>query len=262
MTEERKSGLYFIGTGVGSYKDLTLKGLELIRAADEIYCDNYTNFSTPLPDELEKKAGIDPDRIKLINRSDLEENSDIIIHKASISKIALLVPGDPFLATTHVNLRIEAVKTGVPVQIANNASIFSLAASLSGLHSYKFGRTVTFPFPENRSLYPYDTIAKNLAAGNHTLVLLDIEVPRNRFLDISAALKMLLEDENTQKKEVIRPKSLFIALAKLGNTKQVVKPGKVEELVELQWETIGPPQSIIACADLHFTEKEALEIIC
>ncbi|MFW9994481.1 MAG: diphthine synthase [Candidatus Odinarchaeota archaeon] len=262
MTKEEKNGLYFIGTGAGSYQDLTVKGLVLLKAADIIYYDSYTNFSAFKADELAEKTKIGFNKIKLATRSDLEDNAHLIVDQARNRKVALLVPGDPFLATTHNSLRLEAIRAGIPVKVANNANIFSLVTSLAGLHFYKFGRTITLPFPENRSIYPYETIRTNLSAGNHTLILLDIDVSENRFLDISDALKMLSEDERNQNKGVVTAKSLFVGLAKLGHSGQILNCGTAEQLIDMNWKNIGPPQSIIACADLHFSEKEALEAFC
>ena len=104
-----------------------------------------------------------------------------------------LVPGDPFIATTHVTLRIDAEKQGIKTRIIHGISIMSAIISLSGLHNYKFGKTVTVPFPENFSETPYNVIAQNKKLGLHTLCLLDLKANENQFLSINQALKMLLE---------------------------------------------------------------------
>ncbi len=84
---------------------------------------------------------------------------------AKVGKAVFLVPGDPFIATTHVTLRIDAEKQGIKTRIVHGTSIMSAIVSLSGLHNYKFGKTVTVPFPENFSETPYNVIAQNKKVG-------------------------------------------------------------------------------------------------
>ena len=84
-----------------------------------------------------------------------------ILEAAKKGKAVFLVPGDPFIATTHVTLRIDAEKQGIKTRIVHGTSIISAIVSLSGLHNYKFGKTVTIPFPENFSETPYNVIAQN-----------------------------------------------------------------------------------------------------
>ena len=112
----------------------------------------------------------------LVSRRDLEEeNGTVILQAAESGKTVFLVPGDPFIATTHVTLRIDAEKHGVKTRVVHGASIISAIVSLSGLHNYKFGKTVTVPFPDNFSATPYDVIVQNKKSGLQTLCLLEFE---------------------------------------------------------------------------------------
>ena len=133
---------------------------------------------------------------KLVSRRELEEeNGAVILEAAKKGKAVFLVPGDPFIATTHVTLRVEAEKHGIKTRIIHGASIISAIISLSGLHNYKFGKTVTVPFPENFSETPYNVIAQNKKLGLHTLCLLDLKATEKQFLTINQAITMLLEVE-------------------------------------------------------------------
>ena len=100
-----------------------------------------------------------------------------------------LVPGDPFIATTHVTLRIDAEKQGIKTRVVHGISIMSAIVSLSGLHNYKFGKTVTVPFADNFSETPYNVIAQNKKLGLHTLCLLDLRAAENRYLTINEGIK-------------------------------------------------------------------------
>ncbi|MHA1448584.1 MAG: diphthine synthase [Candidatus Hodarchaeales archaeon] len=262
MVSYPENGLFFIGSGPGSFEDLTLKGLSYLKEAGVVFVEQYTNFSPEIVGELVTNAGIEASKIRIAQRQDLEDNSKEIIDLAAERRVAILVAGDPFMATTHVSMRINAVSRKIPVFIASNTSIFSLAASLTGLQAYKFGRTVTVPFPENRSRYPYEVIAKNLAAGNHSLILLDIDVTGKNFLDIGTVIGLLHEDESIMKKDVLTPGTVLVACVKLGQAGQFVKHGNAQQLMKIKWKDLGAPQSLIICGKLHFSEKEALETLC
>ncbi len=135
-------------------------------------------------------------KVQVVSRRELEEeNGIIILEAAQKGKVAFLVPGDPFIATTHVTLRIDAEKHGIKTRIIHGASIISAIISLSGVHNYKFGKTVTVPFPENFSETPYNVIAQNKKLGLHTLCLLDLKANEKQFLSINQAIAMLLEVE-------------------------------------------------------------------
>ena len=160
--------------------------------------ENYTSL---MPDfNLQRFEALCGKKVQLLTRRELEEeNGKVILQAAKVGKTVFLVPGDPFIATTHVTLRIDAEKQGTHTRIVHGASIMSAIVSLSGLQNYKFGKTVTVSFPENCSPTPYNVIAQNKQAGLHTLCLLDLKAAENQFLSINQALKMLLEVEEKTK---------------------------------------------------------------
>ena len=106
-----------------------------------------------MPDfSLQRFEALCGKKVQLLARRELEEeNGKVILEAAKTGKTVFLVPGDPFIATTHVTLRIDAEKQGIKTRIVHGTSIMSAIVSLSGLHNYKFGKTVTVPFPENFS---------------------------------------------------------------------------------------------------------------
>lgn len=259
MAEEPKGKLFFIGMGLEDLSCLTLKGLQLLKESDLILLDAYTNyFDVTIPPEL---ADLN---IKLVSRQELEDNAREILDQAKTKKIALLVPGDPFLATTHVSLRMEAVQKGIAHEVVHNASIFSAAPSITGLSAYRFGKTATIPFPENKSRYPYDVCVQNLRADAHTLFLLDIDVKNDRFLDVVEGLKQLMQIENSLQQGVVTSTAIFIALCRVGSPHAEVKVGTITEFLQQEkyWKEMGPPQALVRCANnLHFAEKDALRIL-
>ena len=160
------------------------------------------------------------------------------------------------MATTHVALRIAAEKRGIKTRIIHGASAISAVVGVCGLHNYKFGKTVTVPFPENSSETPYNVIAQNKALGLHTLCLLDLKADEARFLSVNEALQALLEVEKKKGKGVVTPETLVVGAARVGSAEPAVKADWARELLEFDFG--GPPQSLIVPGELHFMEVEAL----
>jgi diphthine synthase len=217
----------------------------------ETYTSRMPDFNM---ERFEAKIG---KKVQLITRRDLEEdNGKVILQAAKLGKAVFLVPGDPFIATTHVTLRIDAEKMGIKTRIVHGISIMSAIVSLSGLHNYKFGKTVTVPFPDNFSETPYNVIAQNKKLGLHTLCLLDLRAAEDRYLSIKDALKQLQSVEEKKKLEAVTPVTVAVGIARAGSSNPALKAGFVKDLVD--WDFGEPPFSLIIPGDLHFMEIDAL----
>lgn len=253
--------LVFIGLGLHNEKDISVNGIEEIKTADTVYAELYTS---PMPNlslvNIEKMI---KRKIFVLSRKDLEDESGkTLLESAKRGKTVLLVPGDPLVATTHVALRIEAEKLGVKTRVVHGASIISAVIGLSGLHNYKFGKSVTIPFNEEYggiSETPYDVVAQNKSLGLHTLCLLDIKAEEKRYMTIREGLKVLLEVEEERKQHIITSETLTVGIAKAGSKKPRVKAEFLKELLEYDFG--GPPHSIIFPGKLHFMEAEALVVL-
>ncbi len=167
--------LFIIGLGLYNEKDISVRGLEIVKEADYVYMEYYTSILGVDRDNLEKFYGRP---ILLADREVIENEFDKeILEKAIDKKVALLVVGDPLSATTHIDLFLRAAKINVKVEILNNASIIN-ACGLTGLSLYRFGEAITIPF-FNKNWRPYsfyEKIYKNYKNDLHTLVLLDIKL--------------------------------------------------------------------------------------
>jgi diphthine synthase len=247
--------LVFVGLGLNDEQGITLKGLEETKSADAVFMETYTSR---LPDfSLERFETLCGKKVRLVKRQTLEEeNGKIILEAARKGKTVFLVPGDPFIATTHVTLRIDAENHGIKTRIVHGISIISAIVSLSGLHNYKFGKTVTVPFPENFSETPYNVIAQNKQIGLHTLCLLDLKANENQYLSINQALKMLLEIEQKKKLCIVTPETVAVGIARAGNSNPTLKADFVKDLEDFDFGE--PPYSLIVPGELHFMEVEAL----
>jgi diphthine synthase len=247
--------LVFVGLGLHDEKGISLNGIEEAKTADTIFMELYTNLLPEL--SVERFEATVGKKIHLLQRRNLEEeNGALLLTAAKKGKTVFLVPGDPLIATTHVALRIEAEKHGIKTRIIHGASIISAIIGLSGLHNYKFGKTVTVPFPENFSETPYNVITQNKELGLHTLCLLDLKIDEKRFLTINEALKLLTEIEQKRNEKTITPNTLAIGIARAGSNTPTVKADYIKNLTKHHFG--NPPQSLIFPGELHFTETEAL----
>jgi diphthine synthase len=250
----------FVGLGLHDELGMSLRGLEEVKTADMVFIELYTSL---MPDfsinHLEELSG---KKLHTLSRGMLEDENGEAVLKATVTgKVVLLVPGDSLIATTHVALRVEAEKRGIRTRVIHGASVISAVVGLSGLHNYKFGKTVTIPFPdETPSETPYEVIDQNKKLGLHTLCLLDIKFEEERYLSIHEGLDLLLKIEERKKKSVITSDTVAVGIARAGSSNPTVKAGFPKELQEYDFGR--PPQSLIFAGQLHFTEAEALIVLC
>ncbi|MCI4343302.1 MAG: diphthine synthase [Thermoplasmata archaeon] len=247
--------LAFVGLGLGDERGLSPRQMDVLRAADRVFAEEYTAVAPP--GTLERLAKEIGRPVELLDRPLLESERPLLEALAAHSRVSLLVVGDPFAATTHVALRLAAEAHGHTWTYYPNASILTAAASFLGLMHYRFGRTVSVPFPSPgfapRS--PVEQVGANRSSGLHTLVLLDLRPEEGRFLRASEALRILRERDP---EGVVFADGLPVAVvARVGRDDAAGWFGPVERLAELDF---GEPlQAIVVPADLHFEEAAALE---
>jgi diphthine synthase len=249
--------LVFIGLGLYDEKDISLRGLEELREADAVFAELYTSLMPGLSiRKLEEMTG---KAVKVVSRRVLEEEEgQQLFEEAKKEKVVFLVPGDPLIATTHVDLRIRAEKMGIRTRVIHGASAVSAVRGISGLQNYKYGKAVTIPFSEKGfvSETPYNVIMENRKRGLHTMCYLDIKAEEQRYLTIKEALQTLIETEKQKRKQVITSKTLVMGVARAGSTEPVVKAGYIEEVINYDFG--APPHTLIFPGKLHFMEAEAL----
>lgn len=242
--------LYLIGLGLGSLDYVSLKTIREAMNCHVAYLDTYTGFiSRDLMDLLKNKLD---KRLKIACRRDLEDNLEKIVEESREMDVAVLVPGDPLIATTHISLLIEASRRKIPYKIVHGISIYSTAVSVTGLQVYKFGKTITLPRIGD-PVETYKTIKENQERGLHTLVLLDTA---DEGLTIPNALRKLLEAEDLLNQGILKEDTLTIGLARIGLEDQSIKVGTVKELISEKYPP--PPHALIFPGELHFMEVEAL----
>ncbi len=245
--------LSLIGLGLFDEEDVNLRGISEAKSSDKVYMETYTSNWSGNLQNLEKTIG---QKIFILSRKDLEENSKKILDEARTKKVAIFIGGDPLVATTHSSLLLDAKKLGLETRVIHNTSIISAIAE-TGLHIYKFGATVTIPFLEKtKGTLPesvYKTIAENKKLGLHTLCLLDIA---NGFMNVSECLQFLLQIESKFKKRVFDENTQVVVYS-LGSSPQIYF-GKISSL--LQKKLSSSPAVVIIPSHLHFAESEFLNM--
>jgi len=244
--------LTFVGLGLWDEKDISLKGLEAIRAADFVYAEFYTSqLSGTAQEKMEALYG---KKVRILRREDIENNPREILENAKKGNVVLLSGGDPMIATTHVDLRLRAKDAGIETKIIHGASISSAVIGLTGLQNYKFGKSasIAFPYKEEISEVPYETVRMNKKNGLHTLLYLDLP------MTIPQAIELLSEFEKRKKDKIIS--GLIVGIARAGSDSPLVRAGSAEELKKFDF---GEPlHTLVFPGELHFMEKEALEKLC
>ena len=242
--------LYLVGLGMGNHKDITLKGLEIVKKADKIYIDTYTSFFEDKIEELEKFYG---KKIIPAYREILE--SDKIVSEAEKQDVVLLVVGDALSATTHIDLMMQAREKNIEVEVVYNASILT-AVGKTGLQLYKFGKTTSIPFwKENyKPANFYDILKQNKSIGAHTLCLLDIT--KEKCMTIKEAIEQLLQLEKERNEKIFDEQTLCIGCARIGFSDEKIKTGTAKELLA---EEFGKSlHCLIVVGELHFVEEEVI----
>ncbi len=250
--------LTFIGLGLWDEKDVSVKGLEAIGNADVVYAEFYT--SRLMGTTLEKMEEFYGKPVKVLAREDVEQHpKDNILKDAQDKNVVFLTGGDAMVATTHVDLRLRAGKMGIETRIIHGSSISSAVCGAAGLQNYRFGKsaTIAFPYKNNVSETPYDTIKMNKGNGLHTLLFLDIDREKG-YMTVNQGVKLLLEVEE-KRKEGVLDDAIGVGIARAGSPEPCVKAAELKDLGTFDFG--GPLHIMVVPAELHFLEEEALEAL-
>jgi len=248
--------LVFVGLGLWDECDLTLRGLEETRKADKVYAEFYTSVMGGI--NLRRLEELIGKKISVLSRRDVEEKPhESILLEALKSNVVFLVPGDPLISTTHVDLRLRALDMGIESKIIHAPSIISAAPSICGLANYKFGMSVSIPFPEKNYFpeSPYLVVRKNRFRGLHTLVFLDIKADEPRYMTVSKGVKFLIHFDGKKRKQILRD-AVLVGVARVGSPEPVIHAGYSDDLISFDFGP--PPHMLIVTGKLHFKEAEAL----
>nr|CAG4651217.1 EOG090X0AVB [Simocephalus serrulatus] len=263
--------LYLIGLGLGDPKDITVKGLEIVKKANQVYLEAYTSILTVGKEALEEFFGRE---IIVADREFVEQQAESFIEAARSTDIAFLVVGDPFGATTHTDLVLRASQLKVPFQVVHNTSILN-AVGCCGLQLYSFGETVSIPFWTDtwRPDSFFQKIEGNLERGLHTLCLLDIKVKEQsienmmkkkpvyeppRYMSNQQAAEQLMEIVESNENSRLTGDTLCVAVARVGWPDQKISACSLKEMIACE---LGSPlHSLVIVGKVHPLEMDFLRM--
>jgi len=237
--------LYMIGLGLNA-RGISLEGAEIVKRCKKVYLEEYT---VDFPYSFEELCDVFPDKkIIRLKREDVE--SFKFIDEAEKTDIALLVYGSPLIATTHVAIIDEAIKSGIKTKVINSASVLDGVAR-TGLQLYKFGKIASMPeWKPEKNFTPdsfMEIVKDNKKINAHSLILIDIG------LGFREALKQLEQAADNHKIKLDK----LVLCQTLGTKNERIFYRTIPELKEFTG--VRKPYCIVIPGNLHFIEKEILE---
>jgi len=248
--------LWFVGTGISGYDSISVEGLRVIEEADFVYLEQFTSPMTKT--DLSKIKKHVRGEFRIAGRWMVEDGVEILRNSRG-KRAVLLSYGDPYIATTHIELRARAEGEKIKTGTVHGASSVTSMIGECGLHYYKVGRIATIMDDPKSMTTPYYVTYRNLVEGNHTILLLEYNQEGGFFLDPKAALSRLMDAEKGQGRGVVGPDTFGIVASRIGSGDQGITAGKISRLGKADFG--GPPHTIIIPGRMHFTEADALRVL-
>ncbi|MAS16807.1 MAG: diphthine synthase [Euryarchaeota archaeon] len=263
-TKDIPPGLWLIGIGPGDLGHMTERAKSIAKGCSKRYLEGYTAV---LPKDQEDLLEAEVGTWERLMRPSVEDPGSLL-DEARDKPVALMVVGDPMQATTHIDLEARCMEQGVSFEVVPGMSATSLAVSLSGLQSYKFGRQVTLPYPYGQYLAtsPLEMINANRNSGLHTLVLLDLDptgmgfdlpTPMSPEQAVSVLERMAKRAQESEAREGIDADVREwegILLSDIGTSSQRVSSGSLDELSAIEG---GYVHTIVIPSNMSDNEKDA-----
>lgn len=248
--------LWFVGLGISNSKSIPLEAVEVLKKADIVYLEQFT--SPISKSELAKIKNMSQAEFKDGKRWLVEDGNEILKNSKK-SNVVLLSYGDPYIATTHIELRVRAIQEKIKTKTIHASSSITSMIGECGLQYYKVGKVSTIMSDMKSLTTPYYVIYKNLIEGSHSVLLLEYNQDKDFFFDPKDALKGLLETEKEQKRNVIKSSTYAVVASRIGMNDQKIVSGDISRLTKFDFGK--PPHTIIIPGRLHFTESDALKVL-
>jgi len=247
--------LWIAGLGISGIESISIETQKLLKNADIVYLEQFTSPVTKL--ESNKIRKLVKGEFKIAKRWMVEDGKEILKNSKK-KNVVLLTYGDPYIATTHIELRTRAIQEKIKTKTIHAASSITALVGECGLQYYKIGRIVTVMKDPKTLTTPYYVMYSNALAGNHTVLLLEYNQDEGFFLEPVNALLDLLSTEKEQKRKIMSPSTFVIIASRIGFKNQAITAGKISNLIKKNFGK--PPHTIIIPGQLHFTESDALKV--
>jgi diphthine synthase len=217
------------------------------------------SFTSPISEtEKEQLANMCDGEFKIAKRWLVEDGNEIL-ENAKKREVVLISYGDPYIATTHLELKTRAVTDKIETKTIHSSSIVSSLIGEIGLQYYKVGKILTVMNDPKSMITPYNTISNNLLSKMHSVILLEYNEDKSFFLAPQDALSLLLDAEKMQNGKIISLDTFAIIASRIGKSDQNITSGKISNLIKKEFG--NPPHTIIIPGSLHFTESNAVKIV-
>ena len=248
--------LWFVGLGISGISELSDNTISVIKNADVVYLESFTS---PISEtEKEQLANMCDGEFKIAKRWLVEDGNEIL-ENAKKREVVLISYGDPYIATTHLELKTRAVTDKIETKTIHSSSIVSSLIGEIGLQYYKVGKILTIMNDPKSMITPYNTISNNLLSKMHSVILLEYNEDKSFFLAPQDALSLLLDAEKIQNGKIISLDTFAIIASRIGKSDQNITSGKISNLIKKEFG--NPPHTIIIPGSLHFTESNAVKIV-
>jgi diphthine synthase len=260
--------LTFVGLGLYDECSVTIAGRKAIRSCDRAFAEFYT--SDLVGTTVEDLAAHHDVDVEVRDRAGIERDPEPVLNAAETEEVCFLAAGDAMVSTTHVDLRLRAEDRGIETRVVHGVSAASAVPALCGLQNYRFGKSVTLPFPDahGAGVVPpsvVESVEANLGRGLHTLVYLDITADdeqrarraersaqssgtnRGTYMTGDVAAGLLVEGWKDR---------LGVVVARAGSPDPVVAADRLSALVDRDYG--GPLHALVLPGSLHHVEREAL----
>ncbi len=248
--------LWFVGLGISGVDGIGSDVIRVLKKADLVFLEIFTSPITK--SELAKIRKLVKGEFKTAPRW-LVEDGKAILKEAKKKEIVLLSYGDPYIATTHIELRTRAISEKIRTKTIHAASAITSLIGECGLHFYKVGKVVTMMKEQQSVSSVYYTLYDNLVAGNHTIIILEFNNDAKFFLNPKDAFSNLLLAESDQKRNVFDDSIFVIVASRIGAKNQKMIAGKISNLKNAAFGK--PPHTIIIPGRMHFTESDAIKVL-
>ena len=242
--------LKLIGLGL-EMQDLSIKAVQEIITSQRLFLEEYTSHGIN-KQELELFFN------RLIESADRDfVESGKILDNAKDEDVALLILGDPLIATTHTDLLLRCKEHGIRAKVVHNNSIYNSITD-TGLQIYKFGKTTTIPYWET-NYEPtsfLDVIEQNHGIEAHTLCLLDIKKDQDKYMQPQDAIAVLENAQQKTGKNIFDDKTKIIVCSRMGTEDQSIKYLSIKDAKKT--DLGGTLHMLIFPATLHEMELEFL----
>ena len=205
--------LWFVGLGISGTKSIPIEVVKIIQEADFVYLEAFTSPISQLHEEEIKNMA--NGSFKIAKRWLVEDGQEIL-KVSKNSTVVLLSYGDPYVATTHIELRTRAKSENIETKTIHSASAITSMVGEAGLQFYKVGRMVTIMNEKKSMIAPYTAIFKNLVQGLHSIILLEYNHDKKYFLEPKNAIVNLLDVEKEQKRNILSNDTFAIIASRIG----------------------------------------------